>query len=227
MGPSHEDATVTVRSSLMDVDISNVRVANVVMSAGHETSDGVITASPPSDVVVLYHTLVQDGALPSGYESDFAALEPYICPEADGQLRQLAWLDNVSASIALHHFENERAQMKQVEKKATEQFLAAALNKPKVYKTVLHRSFYETSTARRDTEEAERVRWVSELCMLLRGTPTPMGKLLVDKPSSESLVGAGKRAATLRSRVRMVRRYLAWLSVNYKVKFPKLRRTLN
>ena len=126
----------------------------------------------------------------------------------------MARLDNVSASLALHHFEKERAQMEQVEKKATEQFLVAALNNPKVYKTQLQR--YETSTARRDTEEAERVRWVSELCTLL----TPMGKLLVDKPSSESLVGAGKRAATLRSRVRMARRYLAWLSVNYKVTFP-------
>ena len=45
-------------------------------------------------------------------------------------------------------------------------------------------------------------------------------KLLVVKPSSESLVGAGKRAATLRSRVRMARRYLAWLSVNFKETFP-------
>ena len=208
MGPSHEDATVTVQSSLMDVG-----TANVLMNACQETSDGVITTSPPSDVVVLYHTPVQDGALPSGYESDYATLEPYIFPEAERQLRQLAGLDNVSASIALHHFGKERAQMEQVEKKATEQFLAAALNKPKVYKTRLQRSFYETSTARRDTEEAERVRWVSELCTLLRGTPTPMGKLLVDKPSSEWLVGAGKRAATLRSRVR--RRYIAWHSVNY------------
>ena len=69
-------------------------------------------------------------------------------------------------------------------------------------------------------EETERVRWVSELCTQLRGTPLSMGKLLVDKPSSESLVGAGKRAATLRSRVRMARRYLASLSVNYKVTFP-------
>ena len=46
MGPSHEDATVTVQSSWMDVGISNLRVANVLISAGHETSDGVITTSP-------------------------------------------------------------------------------------------------------------------------------------------------------------------------------------
>ena len=126
----------------------------------------------------------------------------------------------MSASVALHQYEKKRTQLERVEKKATEQFLAAALNKPKVYKTRLQKSFYDTSTARGDTEEAERVRWVSELCTLLRGTHTPMGKLLVEKPGSESLVGAGKRAATLRSRVRMARRYLAWLSVNLKVTFP-------
>ena len=141
-------------------------------------------------------------------------------PEADRQLRQVARLDNVSASVALHHFEKGRTQLERVEKKAAEQFLAAALNKPKVYKTRLQKSFYETATARRDSEEAERVRWVSERCTLLLGTPTPMGKLLVEKPSSESLVGAGKRAATLRSRVRMARRYLAWFSDNFEVTFP-------
>ena len=79
--------------------------------------------------MVLNHTLVQDGALPSCYESDFAILEPYIFPEADRQLRHLARFDNVSASIALHHFRKEREQMEQIENKAIEQFLAAALNK--------------------------------------------------------------------------------------------------
>ena len=220
MDPSREDASGTVQNSLMDVGIANVSVANVLMDVRHETSYGVVASCPPSDVVVLYHTLVQDGALPSSYESDFAALGPYIL---------LKWIGNSGSWHGLtmfQHlwpciiFEKERTQMEQVEKKATEQFLAAALNKPKVYKTRLQRSFYETSTARRDTEEAEKVRWVSELWTLLRGTPTPMGKLLVDTPSSESLVGAGKRAATLRSRVRMARRCLAWLSVKYKVTFP-------
>ena len=61
--------------------------------------------------MVLYHTLVQDGALPSGYESDFAELGPYIFPEADRQLRQLAGLDNVSASVVLNHLEKERTQI--------------------------------------------------------------------------------------------------------------------
>ena len=123
MGPRFGDATVTVQNSLMDVVIENVSVANERLNSCHETSEGVITTSPPSDVVVLDHTLVQDGALPSGYESDFAVLEPYIFPGADRQLRRLARLDNVSASVALHHFEKELAQREQVEKKATEQFL--------------------------------------------------------------------------------------------------------
>ena len=205
MDPGYEAVSGAVQNPLMDVGIAKVSVASELMDVRHETSYGVVTSCPPKDEVVLYHTLVQDGALPSGYEAHFAELGPYIFPEADRQLRQLARLDNVSASVALHHFEKERTQLERVEKKGVEQFLAAALNKPKVYKTRLQKPFYETATARRDTEEAERVRWASELCTLFRGTNTPVEKLLVEKPSSESLVGAGKRAATLRSRVRMAR----------------------
>ena len=98
MDPGHEDASGTVQNSLMDVGIANVSVANMLMDVRHETAYGVATTCPPQDVVVSYHTLVQDGTLPSGYESDFAELGTYIFPEADTQLRQLALLDNVSAS---------------------------------------------------------------------------------------------------------------------------------
>ena len=38
-------------------------------------------------------------------------------------------------------------------------------------------------------------------------------------PVQKRLSEGSKRAATLLSRVRMARRYLAWLSVNYKVTF--------
>ena len=72
MDPGYEAASGTVQNPLMDVGIANVSVANELMDVRHETSYGVVTSCPPKDVVVLYHTLVQDGALPSGYESDCA-----------------------------------------------------------------------------------------------------------------------------------------------------------
>ena len=51
--------------------------------------------------------------------------------------------------------------------------------------------------------------------------PTPMGKTPHGKNQvAEYLVGVGKRATTFRSRVRMARRFLIWLSVNFKATFP-------
>ena len=48
-----------------------------------------------------------------------------------------------------------------------------------------------------------------------------MGKILGDKPGSLQLLGGGRRASTLRSRVRAVRRYLAWLALNHDFGYPR------
>ena len=56
---------------------------------------------------------------------------------------------------------------------------------------------------------------------MLVHTPTPMGKILGDEPGSLQLLGAGRRASTLRSRVRAVRRYLTWLALNHDVGYPR------
>ena len=79
---------------------------------------------------------------------------------------------------------------------------------------------YSGPTPRKDAEEAERARWIEILATLLRGTPTPIGSMLLDNPGTAQLLGAGRRATTLRSRVRLARRYFAWLSVSFEVTFP-------
>ena len=70
-------------------------------------------------------------------------------------------------------------------------------------------------TARKDAEEKERARWVEILGSMLVYTPTPMGRILGERPGSIQLLGAGRRASTLRSRVRSVRRYLNWSALNH------------
>ena len=79
---------------------------------------------------------------------------------------------------------------------------------------------YSGPTPRKDAEERERTRWIEALSTLLRAAQTPMGKMLVDKPQTAQLLGAGRRVTTLRSRARLTRRYLAWLSINFEVPFP-------
>ena len=51
-------------------------------------------------------------------------------------------------------------------------------------------------------------------------TPTPWEKMLGDKPGTLQLLGAGRRACTLRSRDRAVRRYLNWCALNDDTGYP-------
>ena len=73
----------------MDARIVKESVAQELMDARQNAVHGTDTLRLLEDVIVLYHTLVQDGALPPSYESSFAELGPYIYPEADRQDRQL------------------------------------------------------------------------------------------------------------------------------------------
>ena len=75
-------------------------------------------------------------------------------------------------------------------------------------------------SARNDAETAERTRWLMVLADLLRGTKTPMGKLLGEKPGSIQMLGGGLSASTTRARVRCARRFLAWLTMQYEISHP-------
>ena len=63
---------------------------------------------PPEDIVVLYHTLVQDGALPPGYELEFAALANVIGPAATREQRRMPTFSNVDAAVWLHDREKRK-----------------------------------------------------------------------------------------------------------------------
>ena len=54
---------------------------------------------------------------------------------------------------------------------------------------------------------------------MIKGTATPMGKMLTDRPGQQQ-VGGGRRASTLRSCVRGVRKFLTWLALNRELSYP-------
>ena len=62
---------------------------------------------------------------------------------------------------------------------------------PKTFKSRL----YDTPSARQEAEEAERLRWLQALALLVERSPTAMGNLLARQPGSLALLGAGRRAA--------------------------------
>ena len=77
-----------------------------------------------------------------------------------------------------------------------------------------------TPSARQEAEEAERLRWLQALPFLVERSPTPMGNLLARQPGSLALLGAGRRAATLRNRVRLLRNCFSWLTARTKFFTP-------
>ena len=169
------------------------------------------------DIVVLHRTLVKDRALPDGFEKEFSSLGPVLDDAVDRQRRKNAASDNEQAAVLLHDFHRQKTKSSEATKSAVDQIVADARDKPRSYRTRLQKMLYNGPTLREDAEEMERARWIEALSTLLRATETPMGEMLVDKPQTARLV------TTLRSRVRLARRYLAWLSINFEVSFPTAR----
>ena len=89
-----------VQSDVMDASSEKVRdvtdaeaegaMERVVMDETAEQSEEAEV--PPDDIVILYHTLVQDSALPAGYEREFATLARAIAPAAAREQNRTARL---------------------------------------------------------------------------------------------------------------------------------------
>ena len=84
----------------------------------------------PPDIVLLYWTLVKDGVLPRGYESQFAILQTAILKGAWRALKRTAGSDNLTAAVWLHQRNLQSQQKEHSERLAVDQFLLAALDRP-------------------------------------------------------------------------------------------------
>ena len=168
------------------------------------------------DIVIHYRTLVKKQSTPTGLREGILELGPSLftmqLTDNSGRTQPSRMSRQQSYSTTSI---GRRRKSSEATKSAVDQVVAAALHKPRAYRTRLQRRLYSGPTPRKDAEEMERARWIEALATLLRATQTPMGKMLIDKP-----LGAGRRVTTLRSRVRLARRYLAWLSITCEVPFP-------
>ena len=101
-----------------------------------------------------------------------------------------------------------------------DQLVVAADIKPRRFRTKWQRSCYEGPTARQDAESAERSRWINLLPDLLRDTDTSMnGPSRRGEPGQLPVNWSGRRAGTIRSRVRSIQKFIAWLAVAHGVTF--------
>ena len=69
-------------------------------------------------------------------------------------------------------------------------------------------------------KDLRRERTRIQLLVNLIGSDTPMRTPLQARQSDIAILGAGRRAGTIRSRVRNVRHFLAWLAVNHGITYP-------
>ena len=157
------------------------QVARVVMD---EAATQLEECEPPEDIVILYHTLVRDGAIPGGYEQEFSTLARAIAPGAAREQNRVARHGNVEAAVWLHEREKRKHEEGQLEQQTSAQFQWAASERPRMFRTRLERSLYAGPTARHDAEEAERQRWPHILADLVRHSPTPMAQLLAAQPGN-------------------------------------------
>ena len=168
------------------------------------------------DFTLLYYTLVLDNAIPLGYLEDFRSLEAPTRRAVKRLQTHAASISDSMASTALSALRRESELRESLENSIADQMVIAADTRPKRFRTKWQRAVYDGPTARKDAESAERDRWIH----LLRSTDTPMGKLIKENPSNIQLLGGGRRAGTLRSRVRSVQKFLGWLVASHGISFP-------
>ena len=94
-------------------------------------------------------------------------------------------------------------------------FLQSIGDRPRAYRSKLQKAWYEGPNASRDAGVSERTRWLE-----LTGRHRRMGRLLCSQTGEAlELLGGGRRASTLRSRVRELKKFVAWFSVTYEEEF--------
>ena len=195
--------------------------ASLASSSTQGCEKDLVPALPaPPDVLILYWTLVRDGVFPKGYELEFASLESAIKKGAVRALKRTAGSDNQSAAVWLHRRQQESASKARSEKLAVDQLLLASSERPSRFRAKWQVKFFDGPTARKDAEDALRTKWIRELEGLFQGTATPMAKVLEERKGDSNVLGGGRRASTLRARVRAAKKFLSWLAVSADVALP-------
>ena len=159
----------------------------------------------PSDHALLYVTLVQDGALFTGFLVEFERFAWAAEGAAERTRRKRAHLGYLEATVYLHELANARTVR------------GGDSLRPRRYRARYLDCAIQGPIARQDADEAERARWIQVFADMLKATRTSMCQLL---STSMKLLGGGRTVSTLRSRVRVLRRFLSLLALNHHQVYP-------
>ena len=109
----------------------------------------------PSSTTLLYHTLVQDGAVPPGFQREFEGLAPAIEGGTAREARKAAATSEFDAALFLHERSEELRHKIRAEKSAADQLVQTATVRPRKYRARYLRAQFQGPSARKDAEESE------------------------------------------------------------------------
>ena len=134
----------------------------------------------PSSTTLLYHTPVQDGAVPPGFQQEFEGLAPAIEGGTAREARRAAATSDFDAALFLYERSEELRHKTRAEKTWQSSCFRQQQSDLCKYRVRNSSAQFQGTTARKDAEDSERNRWTTELANLLRGTQSPMGQEAVE-----------------------------------------------
>ena len=135
-------------------------------------------AKLPSDFELLYHTLVADSAVPSGFMAEFITLEEPVRRAAKRAHIRAVSMTDAEATMELESHQRKKNSEERAGVLLAGQLVMLAELKPRKFRTRMQRLAYEGPTARRDAEADVRSKYLRILANILKNTETPMEQLL-------------------------------------------------
>ena len=161
-----------------------------------------------NDFEVLYNTLVADPVVPAGFLTEFTELEEHARRAATRTLNKYVSITEAAASMDLECHRGQQISKDAEDRALFDQLVLQVELRPPRFRTERQKLAVDGPTGRRDAEADLRNRYLRILSDILKNTNNSMGQLLQEKHQNLELLGAGRRASTLRSRVGGVQKFL-------------------
>ena len=130
----HEEST----GGLPELEHDELKTANQRSAMGSKIVQKIAMdrSNSPPDFLVLYLSLVRDGALPGGYDREFLSLELVVKAATRRENNKAVEITNTSAAIWLDNYEKTKAL------NLEEQFVLACAPEPRRFQSRLQKILY-------------------------------------------------------------------------------------
>ena len=168
------------------------------------------------ELVLLHATPVHGGAVPNGYLGPFLSLESQLHAAAGRVDRRNAATTNVFSRSTAPQSKKAKRGRGSTDRTHCSGPTGGSI---RVKTEKVQRTRFRSRVRLRGKTQRprERNKWLDVFALLASSTPT--SALLRDDRSSRKLLGAGRRAGTMRARVRSIQKILRWLATAHAIPY--------